>query len=113
MVDNVSSKLERAGDKVANILHKELPPKDSCKTRVNFELRYGINAFFCFLLSFILAFSANALITLPKAIKLLLMLAPSFNRLPMASVLLARSVEEKKINIKRRKKKSVKKCTKV
>mmetsp|Transcript_52185 Transcript_52185/g.138222 ORF Transcript_52185/g.138222 Transcript_52185/m.138222 type:complete len:261 (+) Transcript_52185:2306-3088(+) len=38
-VDIVSSKLLRAGDSVANMVHKLFPPRDSCNTRVSLELR--------------------------------------------------------------------------
>mmetsp|Transcript_56370 Transcript_56370/g.98995 ORF Transcript_56370/g.98995 Transcript_56370/m.98995 type:complete len:209 (+) Transcript_56370:2416-3042(+) len=85
-VDNVSSKLHAAGDRAANIAVILLPPNDSCSTRVNLLLRYGIKA------PLPLEASTRALITLPSADKDLLILAPSLRTVPVAPVLLTRSL---------------------
>ena len=67
---------------VASITVTELPPRDSCSTRVSLELRYGT----CTLVppSRPLAFSASALITLPSAERLWLIFAPSLSFSPVA-----------------------------
>mmetsp|Transcript_10739 Transcript_10739/g.24140 ORF Transcript_10739/g.24140 Transcript_10739/m.24140 type:complete len:289 (+) Transcript_10739:478-1344(+) len=70
-VESVSSKLHAAGESVASIVHKEFPPRDSCSTRVSLEFRKGTKTFFP------LAFSTRAFMTLPSALRLLLIFAPS------------------------------------
>lgn len=57
----------------------ELPPKESCRRRVNFELRYGICVLFP---------STNALMTFPNTDKDKLIFVASFKRMPVACVLL-------------------------
>lgn len=57
----LSSKLHAAGERAASIAVSELPPRDSCKTRVSLEFRYGTNTPF---LPF--ATSTSALMTLPR-----------------------------------------------
>ena len=75
-----------AGEIAASITVTELPPSDSCSTRVSFELRYGMKTFL-----FFFACSARALITLPSAESDLLMLAPSLSLSPVAPVFATRS----------------------
>jgi hypothetical protein len=67
-----------AGETVASIAQREFPPNESCNTRVSLLSRYGIK-----ICLFDFDRSANALITLPSAERLLLMFAPSFRRSPV------------------------------
>eukprot|EP00962_Isochrysis_galbana_P014801 scaffold4238_cov105-Isochrysis_galbana.AAC.11 len=64
----------------------ELPPSDSCSTRVSFELRYGTCGRFPPLPA-----EASAMITLPSAERDTLIAIPSFSRPPSAPDLDARS----------------------
>eukprot|EP00966_Prymnesium_polylepis_P105610 2446065-Prymnesium_polylepis.1 len=64
----------------------ELPPSDSCSTRVSFELRYGMKTFLPFF-----DCSASALMTLPSAESDLLIFAPSLSLSPVAPVFETRS----------------------
>lgn len=54
------------------------PPKDYCRIRVNLESRYGTCSFF---------YEVSALITLPKLLKLLLILFASYSCWPWHPVL--------------------------
>lgn len=60
----------------------EFPPRESCSSRVSFELRYGM----CVLLP-----STSADMTLPSVDSDRLILVASFRRTPVAPVLLWRS----------------------
>jgi len=79
-VESVSSQLQAAGESAASMVHSELPPRDSCSTLVSFEFRKGTKIFLPF------AFSTRALMTFPRALRLLLMLAPSLSVCPLAPV---------------------------
>ena len=59
-VFSVSSKLLSAGETHAIIVVRELPPSESCRMRVSFELRYGTWKIF-------FVSSVRAAITLPSA----------------------------------------------
>jgi hypothetical protein len=60
-VETDSSELDDAGDIAAIMIVFELPPSESCSSRVRIESRYGTNTFFPF------AWSASAEITFPSA----------------------------------------------
>mmetsp|Transcript_9894 Transcript_9894/g.40048 ORF Transcript_9894/g.40048 Transcript_9894/m.40048 type:complete len:298 (-) Transcript_9894:980-1873(-) len=88
----VSSRLASAGDMHAIMHVRELPPSESCSSRVSLESRYGTcrcrGPRSCFRRSWS---SAMALITLPRASRPLLMLMDSLNLCPDAPVRLFRS----------------------
>jgi hypothetical protein len=79
-VDKVSSKLQAAGDIAASMVVSELPPSDSCRTRVSLLFLYGMNVFLPF------PTSTKALITFPKAERDLLIFAPSLSVAPVAPI---------------------------
>ena len=89
---SVSSRLASAGDMHAIMHVRELPPSESCSSRVSLESRYGTcrcrGPRSCFRRSWS---SAMALITLPRASRPLLMLMDSLNLRPDAPVRLFRS----------------------
>ena len=78
-VDLVSDSLKDAGEQQIIMVVRALPPRDSCKIRVNLESLYGI---------WVLFPSAKADITLPRADKDLLMFLASSKTVPSAPVLL-------------------------
>ena len=89
-----------AGEMAANMAVLELPPRFSLSSHVSTESRYGMNSAFFFLsaalasrdLFRLLFTSAKAEMTLPRVVSDLLMLAPSFRRVPCAPVDMARSL---------------------
>ena len=97
---NVSAMFEKAGPMLQIIRVTLFPPKLSCNNRVKVESRYGTCALCLLLFPLLLLLSwpsVNALTTLPKADKLLLIALPSFRRSPVAPVLDWRSDPAKSI----------------
>lgn len=80
----VSTKSRSHGDTQAIMIVREFPPRESCKSRVNFESRYGIWSAF-------LDRSPRAEITFPRASSPQLMEIPSLALSPTAPVRLRRS----------------------
>ena len=67
----------------ATMMVLAFPPRESCSRRVSFESLYGM---------WLLLFSTNAEITMPRVESERLILFASFNRSPSAPVLLCRSL---------------------